>query len=154
MDVDEIKNAMAVQLNPDMQERPLPRNCPGLTFRWGCGDLTIAGCRSEVVLVLMMLKNLEATEDDKIALVIDLYTIFGHGRDLMVSGVGRVHQQFRQRQQTTRLSRLLLTVHLLEDQDICPEPEKLRSHKGNTLIERWLLPRLIVEVFQVKRRNA
>jgi hypothetical protein len=122
VDVDEVEKPVAAQLNPGMQDRPLPRDCPGLAVCWCCGNLAVAGRRGEVVLVLMMPRELEAAEDDKVAFVIDLCTIFGHGRDLVVSGVGRVRQQLRQRQQTTRLPWLLLTVHLLEGQNIHPEP--------------------------------
>jgi hypothetical protein len=77
------------------------------------------------MLVVMVLKDLEAAEDDEVASVIDLRPILGHCGDLMVASVGCVCQQLHQCQQTTRLSWHLLAVDLLEAQDISPEPEEL-----------------------------
>jgi hypothetical protein len=116
--------------------------------------LLIVRGRGEVVLVLMVLCDLEAAKDDKVALVIDLRTILGHCGDLVVSGVGRIGKKLLQCQQTTGRSQLLLSVDLLQAQDIGIEPEDLGPHEGDAFIACRLLPRFVVEVFQVEGGDA
>jgi hypothetical protein len=106
------------------------------------------------MLVLMVLKDCEAAEDDEVAFVIDLCSILGHRGDLVVAGVGRVCQQIRQCQQTTRLAWHLLAVDLLKAQDIGIDSEELRPHEGDTLVECGLLARFVVEVLKVKCGDA
>jgi hypothetical protein len=53
------------------------------------------------MLVLMVLCDLEAAQDDEVTLVVDLCTVFGHRGDLVVASIGRISKQLRQRQQTT-----------------------------------------------------
>jgi hypothetical protein len=72
------------------------------------------------MLVLMVLSDREVAENDEVMLVVDLRNILGHCRDLVASGVRRVCQQLRQRQQTSRLSRHLLAVDPLDTQNIGP----------------------------------
>jgi hypothetical protein len=64
----------------------------------------------------------------------------------VVSSIGRISKKLRECQQTARLPRLLLSVDLLKAQNIGIEPQELRPHEGDAVIECRLLPWLVVEV--------
>jgi len=48
------------------------------------------------------------------------------------------------------VSRLLLAIDLLEAKDFCIEPQELRPHEGDALVECRFLAGFVVEVFEVK----
>jgi hypothetical protein len=59
-----------------------------------------------------------------------------------------------QRQQAARLPGLLLTVDLLKAQNVRVEPDELRPHHRNTLVQRRVLAGLVIKVLEIERRNA
>jgi hypothetical protein len=65
MYVDKVQNPVVVQLNPGMQDRSLPRDLLGLSLLRRCRHLLVVRGRGEVMLVLMVLCDLEAAENDE-----------------------------------------------------------------------------------------
>lgn len=125
MEVDDVEG-LASLLNPGVEDRPLPGHQLGFfspltsrtRTRGASRHLLVAGRRGVVVLVLLVREDLVSAEDDEVSLVVDLLSVLGLGRDHRVVGVGRPLNQSLQGQQAAGLAFRLLTVHLLETEDV------------------------------------
>ncbi len=68
--------------------------------------------------------------------------------------VGRSLQKLIEGQQLARLVRLLLAMHFLQAEDICPDTLELGTHDRDPFGERWLLVGPVVEVLDVEGRES
>ena len=75
----------------------------------------------------------------RFALVVDRIP-FGLGADQGCAGQVGALQQTLQGQQRPRLPRSFLTVDLLEAHDVRAQPDDLRAHQGDPLVQRRVLP--------------
>ena len=60
-----------VQLDLRVQDRSLPYDFLGLALLRRCRDFPVVWGRGEIMLVLMVLQDRKAAEDDEVALVVD-----------------------------------------------------------------------------------
>jgi hypothetical protein len=93
----------------------------------------------------MAFDDLIAAQDHKVSALVDPAGSLKCGGKPVVAFVWSALQELVQGSKA-QPAMILLAAHLLEAKDVGVEPDKLRAHDGNALVQGGHTPELIVEV--------